>query len=69
MTDRSRTAQRSRTVELGMPTVASDPHRHLRGTESFPAAAHRALADTGLRRNLGHATRTCLLYTSDAADE
>ena len=45
-------------VPLGMPTVASDPHGHLRGTESFPAAAHRALADTQLRRNLGHATAT-----------
>jgi L-lactate dehydrogenase complex protein LldF len=43
---------------LGMPTVASDPHGHLRGTESFPDAAHKALADTQLRRNLGHATRT-----------
>jgi L-lactate dehydrogenase complex protein LldF len=46
------------TVELGMPTVASDPHHHLRGTEPFPVAAHRALADTQLRQNLGHATRT-----------
>ncbi|WP_285652441.1 LutB/LldF family L-lactate oxidation iron-sulfur protein [Actinomycetospora sp. NBRC 106375] len=41
-----------------MPTVASDPHHHLRGTEPFPVAAHRALADTQLRQNLGHATRT-----------
>jgi L-lactate dehydrogenase complex protein LldF len=46
------------TTDLGMPTVASDPHGHLRGTESFPAAAHRALADTQLRQNLGDATRT-----------
>ncbi|MDD7940216.1 LutB/LldF family L-lactate oxidation iron-sulfur protein [Actinomycetospora lutea] len=41
-----------------MPTVASDPHGHLRGREPFPVAAHRALADTQLRQNLGHATRT-----------
>ncbi|MEJ2886293.1 LutB/LldF family L-lactate oxidation iron-sulfur protein [Actinomycetospora aeridis] len=41
-----------------MPTVASDPHGHLRGTEPFPVAAHRALGDTQLRQNLGHATRT-----------
>ncbi|GAA4925223.1 L-lactate dehydrogenase complex protein LldF [Actinomycetospora succinea] len=46
------------TTDLGMPTVASDPHGHLRGTEPFPVAAHRALADTQLRQNLGHATRT-----------
>ena len=26
---------------LGMPTVASDPHGHLRGVESFPEAAHK----------------------------
>jgi L-lactate dehydrogenase complex protein LldF len=30
----------------------------LRGPEGFPAAAHRALADDQLRRNLGHATST-----------
>jgi L-lactate dehydrogenase complex protein LldF len=41
-----------------MPTVAADPHGHLRGVESFPRAAHTALGDTQLRRNLGHATRT-----------
>ncbi|MFC5139723.1 LutB/LldF family L-lactate oxidation iron-sulfur protein [Actinomycetospora rhizophila] len=46
------------TTDLGMPTVASDPHGHLRGREPFPVAAHRALADTQLRQNLGHATRT-----------
>jgi len=45
-------------VDLGMPTVAADPHGHLRGTEPFPVAARRALADTQLRQNLGHATRT-----------
>ncbi|HEY2688796.1 MAG TPA: LutB/LldF family L-lactate oxidation iron-sulfur protein [Streptosporangiaceae bacterium] len=31
---------------------------HLRGTEPFPVAARRALADTQLRRNLGQATAT-----------
>jgi len=45
-------------VEIGMPTVAPAGVGHLRGTESFPVAAHRALADTQLRQNLGHATRT-----------
>ncbi|WP_116709842.1 LutB/LldF family L-lactate oxidation iron-sulfur protein [Actinomycetospora cinnamomea] len=41
-----------------MPTTAPDGVGFLRGSEPFPAAAHRALADTQLRRNLGHATRT-----------
>ena len=45
-------------TDLGMPTTAPDDVGFLRGSESFPAAAHRALADTQLRRNLGHATRT-----------
>ncbi|MFC4948527.1 LutB/LldF family L-lactate oxidation iron-sulfur protein [Pseudonocardia sp. GCM10023141] len=31
---------------------------HLRGEQSFPDAARGALADSQLRRNLGHATRT-----------
>nr|WP_222596250.1 LutB/LldF family L-lactate oxidation iron-sulfur protein [Pseudonocardia sulfidoxydans] len=31
---------------------------HLRGDKSFPAAARDALADSQLRRNLGHATST-----------
>ncbi len=31
---------------------------HLRGDRPFPAAAHDALADSQLRANLGHATRT-----------
>jgi L-lactate dehydrogenase complex protein LldF len=30
----------------------------LRGSQSFPDAARTALADTQLRRNLGHATAT-----------
>jgi L-lactate dehydrogenase complex protein LldF len=42
---------------LGMP-VAPGGVGHLRGTESFPVAARRALGDTQLRRNLGKATST-----------
>ena len=42
---------------LGMP-VAPPGVGHLRGTEPFPAAARRALADSQLRRNLGKATST-----------
>ena len=45
-------------VELGMPAYAPAGVGFLRGTESFPVAAHRALADTQLRTNLGRATRT-----------
>ena len=45
-------------TDLGMPTVASDPYGNLRGSEPFPVAARRSLADTQLRQNLGHATRT-----------
>ena len=41
---------------LGMPVVAPAGVGHLRGTQSFPDAARTALADTQLRRNLGHAT-------------
>jgi L-lactate dehydrogenase complex protein LldF len=45
------------TTFLGMP-VAPRGVGHLRGTEPFPVAARRALADTQLRRNLGQATAT-----------
>ena len=45
-------------TDLGMPVVAPPGVGHLRGTQSFPEAARAALADTQLRRNLGHATRT-----------
>ena len=45
------------TTDLGMPAVAPRGVGHLRGTRSFPAAARDALADTQLRRNLGHATQ------------
>ncbi|WP_341720066.1 lactate utilization protein B [Micromonospora sp. FIMYZ51] len=43
---------------LGMPATAPPGVGQLRGTEPFPAAARRALADAQLRRNLGHATAT-----------
>jgi L-lactate dehydrogenase complex protein LldF len=42
---------------LGLPTAPRGVG-HLRGTESFPDAARRALADPQLRRNLGQATAT-----------
>jgi L-lactate dehydrogenase complex protein LldF len=45
------------TTFLGMP-VAPRGVGHLRGSEPFPVAARRALADTQLRRNLGKATTT-----------
>ena len=45
-------------VELGIPVYAPRDVGHLRGDESFPAAAHRALADSQLRRNIGKATGT-----------
>jgi L-lactate dehydrogenase complex protein LldF len=44
------------TTFLGMP--APRGVGHLRGDEPFPAAAHKALADDQLRRNLRHATTT-----------
>ncbi len=46
------------TTPLGMPAVAPRDVGHLRGARSFPDAARDALADTQLRRNLGHATAT-----------
>jgi L-lactate dehydrogenase complex protein LldF len=46
------------TTHLGMPAVAPRGVGHLRGAKPFPEAARAALADTQLRRNLGHATRT-----------
>ncbi len=41
---------------IGLPRAVDTEHLH--GTEAFPAAARRALADTQLRRNLGKATGT-----------
>ncbi|WP_433724342.1 lactate utilization protein B [Actinoplanes sp. CA-051413] len=43
---------------LGMPTTAPRGVGNLRGDEPFPAAAHKALGNAQLRRNLGHATAT-----------
>jgi L-lactate dehydrogenase complex protein LldF len=42
---------------------------HLRGDEPFPVAARRALADTQLRRNLGHATATIRAKSSAVIGE
>jgi L-lactate dehydrogenase complex protein LldF len=48
------------TTFLGLPAPPTAPRGvgHLRGSEPFPVAARRALADTQLRRNLGQATAT-----------
>ncbi|GAA2701631.1 LutB/LldF family L-lactate oxidation iron-sulfur protein [Actinoplanes palleronii] len=46
------------TTFLGMPATAPRGVGNLRGDETFPAAAHHALADDQLRRNLRHATTT-----------
>src|SRR3954463_3209000 len=43
---------------LGMPVHAPRGVGALRGKESFPVAARKALWDTQLRRNIGHATAT-----------
>ena len=43
---------------IGMPVHAPRGVGHLRGDESFPDAARRALADTNLRANIGRATAT-----------
>jgi len=43
---------------LGMPAYAPRGVGQLRAEEPFPVAARRALADTQLRRNIGHATQT-----------
>jgi L-lactate dehydrogenase complex protein LldF len=43
---------------LGMPATAPQGVGNLRGDESFPAAARKALADSQLRLNLQHATTT-----------
>lgn len=53
-------ARRSQPTLLGMPTLPTAPRGvgHLRGDDPFPVAARRALGDTQLRRNIGHATET-----------
>ncbi|RTL69828.1 MAG: iron-sulfur cluster-binding protein [Pseudonocardiaceae bacterium] len=45
-------------TDLGLPRFAPRGVGHLRGDRPFPAAARDALADSQLRRNLGHATST-----------
>ncbi|HYN96269.1 MAG TPA: lactate utilization protein B, partial [Pilimelia sp.] len=45
-------------IFLGMPAHAPRGVGALRGDRPFPAAARVALADTQLRRNIGHATAT-----------
>ncbi|RIV39807.1 lactate utilization protein B [Micromonospora radicis] len=52
-----------------MPATAPAGVGHLRGTESFPRAARRALADPQLRRNLGHATTTIRAKSAAVIDE
>ncbi|MGE2836022.1 LutB/LldF family L-lactate oxidation iron-sulfur protein [Mycobacterium sp. SMC-4] len=44
------------TTFLGVPGMRGSGN--LRGTEPFPHAARKALRDTQMRRNVGHATRT-----------
>jgi L-lactate dehydrogenase complex protein LldF len=46
------------TTFLGLPAYAPRGVGQLRTEEPFPAAARTALADTQLRRNIGHATAT-----------
>jgi L-lactate dehydrogenase complex protein LldF len=43
---------------LGLPAYAPRGVGQLRAEEPFPVAARTALADTQLRRNIGHATQT-----------
>jgi L-lactate dehydrogenase complex protein LldF len=49
---------------IGVPGIGN-----LRGEEPFPRAARRALADTGMRRNVGHATRSIRAKREAAVDE
>ena len=55
------------TTFLGTPGIGN-----LRGAEPFPRAARRALADSQMRHNVGHATRTIrakrLAAVSECAD-
>jgi L-lactate dehydrogenase complex protein LldF len=44
------------TTFLGLPTAPAGGH--LRGETTFPTAAREAVADSQLRRNIGHATAT-----------
>lgn len=49
---------------LGTPGTGN-----LRGTEPFPGAARKALRDTQMRRNVGHATRTIRTKRRNAVGE
>jgi L-lactate dehydrogenase complex protein LldF len=57
------------TTFLGMPVTAPRGVGHLRGDEPFPAAAHKALGNAQLRRNLGHATATIRAKSGAVIDE
>ncbi|BBH68750.1 iron-sulfur cluster-binding protein [Actinoplanes sp. OR16] len=46
------------TTFLGMPATAPRGVGNLRGEQTFPEAAHEALANSQMRRNLRHATTT-----------
>ncbi|MGC4858708.1 LutB/LldF family L-lactate oxidation iron-sulfur protein [Micromonospora sp. DT41] len=59
----------TRRTFLGMPATAPPGVGHLRGAESFPAAARRGLADPQLRRNLRHATTTIRAKSSGVIAE
>jgi L-lactate dehydrogenase complex protein LldF len=54
---------------LGMPPVAPPGVGHLEGTEDFPTAARRALANSQLRANLARATTTIRAKRARAAGE
>jgi len=47
------------TIFLGSPSFTPTPGLgNLRGTHSFPDAAHKELQNTQMRRNVGAATKT-----------
>ena len=52
------------TTFLGTPGIGN-----LRGDEPFPRAARRALRDSQMRRNVGHATRTIRTKRLEAVSE
>ena len=52
----------------GVPILEDDPYGELR-FEGTPLPSLAALDDMGVVVHLGTFSKTCLLYTSDAADE
>ena len=62
-------------VFLGMPhtggwrTEVEQPEDTLRWGHTFPEGAHKTLANTQMRRNLGHATRTIRSKRADRVSE